>query len=90
MNGFRSTSVLNQGELYTAASNKFSPCLSFWIWHPFQQCKAAVLVETYVQRRDKTERDQFHAVVLHDETLVFINTAIVVTIAEVENGSTFR
>ena len=37
--------------------------------------------------RDKTERDQFHEVVLHGETLVFITTA---TVAEVESGSTFR
>ena len=37
-----------------------------------------------------TERDQFHEVVLHGETPVFITTAIAATVAEVESGSTFR
>ena len=37
--------------------------------------------------RDKTKRDQFHEVVLHGVTLVFITTA---TVSEVESGSTFR
>ena len=34
--------------------------------------------------------NKFHKVVLHGETLVFVTTAIVVTVAEVEGGSTFR
>ena len=42
-----------------------------------------------MQRRNKTEQDQFHEVVLHGETLVFITTAIVATVAEVESCSTF-
>ena len=33
--------------------------------------------------------DKFHKVVLHGETFVFVITAIVVTVAEVGNGSTF-
>ena len=37
---------------------------------------------TYVQPYQK--------VVLHGETLVFVTTAIVATVAEVESGSTFR
>ena len=37
---------------------------------------------TYVQ--------PYHKVVLHGETLVFVTTAIVATVAEVESGSTFR
>ena len=36
------------------------------------------------------EREQFHEEVLHGETLVFIITVIVATVAEVESGSTFR
>ena len=32
---------------------------------------------------------KFHKVVLHGETLVFVTTAIVATIADVESGSTF-
>lgn len=39
--------------------------------------------------RDKTERDQFHEVVLHSETLVFVTTQIVATVTEVNSGSTF-
>ena len=35
-------------------------------------------------------REKFHEVVLHSETLVFITTAIVATVTEVESGSTFR
>ena len=35
-------------------------------------------------------RTNFTKVVLHNETLVFVTTAIVVTVAEVESGSTFR
>ena len=35
-------------------------------------------------------KDKFHKMVLHGVTLVFTTTAIVVTVAEVENGSTFR
>ena len=34
--------------------------------------------------------NKFHKVVLHGETLVFVTTAIVATIAEVESRSTFR
>ena len=48
------------------------------------------LAETYAQRRKKTEEDQFQEVVLHGETLVFITTEIVATVAEVESDSTFR
>ena len=33
--------------------------------------------------------NKFHKVVLHEETLVFVTTAIVATVAEVESGSTF-
>ena len=33
--------------------------------------------------------NKFHKVVLHGETLVFVTTAIVATVAEVESGSTF-
>ena len=33
---------------------------------------------------------KFHKVVLHGETLVFVTSAIVATVAEVESGSTFR
>ena len=33
--------------------------------------------------------NKFHKVVLHGETLVFITTGIVATVAEVESGSTF-
>ena len=40
--------------------------------------------------QDKREGDQFQKVVLHGETLVFVTTAIVATVAEVESGSTFR
>ena len=39
-------------------------------------------------RNDK--RDQFHQVVLHGETLVFIVTSNVAAVAEVQSGSTFR
>ena len=39
--------------------------------------------------RDKTERGQFHEVVLHSETLVFVTTQIVATVTEVNSGSTF-
>ena len=41
----------------------------------------------------KGTANKFHNVVLHGETLVlvvFVTTAIVATIAEVESGSTFR
>ena len=41
-------------------------------------------------RRNRTEQDQFHEAVLHGETLVFITTEIVATVAEVESDSTFR
>ena len=34
--------------------------------------------------------NKFHKVVLHGETLVFVTTAILATVAEVESGSTFR
>ena len=34
--------------------------------------------------------NKFHKVVLHGETLVFVTTEIVASIAEVESGSTFR
>ena len=34
--------------------------------------------------------NKFHKVVLHGESLVFVTTAIVATVAEVESGSTFR
>ena len=34
--------------------------------------------------------NNFHKVVLHGETLVFVTTAIVATVAEVESGSTLR
>ena len=45
------------------------------------------LAETYVQRH----REQVsQSGVLHGETLVFVTTAIVATVAEVESGSTFR
>ena len=44
----------------------------------------------YAAWRNKTEWDQFHEVVLHCETPVFITTAIAATVAEVESGSTFR
>ena len=33
--------------------------------------------------------NKFHKVVLHGETLVFVTTAILATVAEVESGSTF-
>ena len=33
--------------------------------------------------------NKFHKVVLHGETGVFVTTAIVATVAEVESGSTF-
>ena len=33
--------------------------------------------------------NKFHKVMLHGETLVFVTTAIVATVAEVESGSTF-
>ena len=33
--------------------------------------------------------NKFHKVVLNGETLVFVTTAIVATVAEVESGSTF-
>ena len=33
--------------------------------------------------------NKFHKVVLHGETLVFVTTVIVATVAEVESGSTF-
>ena len=33
--------------------------------------------------------NKFHKVVLHGETRVFVTTAIVATVAEVESGSTF-
>ena len=33
--------------------------------------------------------NKFHKVVLHGETRVFVNTAIVATVADVESGSTF-
>ena len=33
--------------------------------------------------------NKFHKVVLHGEILVFVTTAIVATVAEVESGSTF-
>ena len=33
--------------------------------------------------------NKFHKVVLHGKTLVFVTTAIVATVAEVESGSTF-
>jgi len=36
------------------------------------------------------ERDQFHHVMLHGETLVFVAHVIVVTVAKVESGSPFR
>ena len=35
------------------------------------------------------EGDQFHKVVLHGETVFFVTSAIVATVAEVESGSTF-
>ena len=34
--------------------------------------------------------NKFRKVVLHGEALVFVTTAIVATVAEVESGSTFR
>ena len=34
--------------------------------------------------------NKFHKVVLHGETRIFVKTAIVATVAEVESGSTFR
>ena len=40
--------------------------------------------------RDKSERDQFHEVVLHGETLVFSPLRPLRAIAEVESGSTFH
>ena len=43
----------------------------------------------YAANYNKTERDQFHEVMLHGETLVFITTAIAATVAEIESGSTF-
>ena len=43
-----------------------------------------------MQRRNKTEQDQFHEVVLHCESLVFISTEIFATVGEVESDSTFR
>ena len=45
--------------------------------------RLVVLVE-----RNKTERELFHEVVLHDETLVFITTVIVETVLQVEDAST--
>ena len=48
------------------------------------------LAETDVQRCNKTEQDQFHEVVLHCESLVFISTEIFATVGEVESDSTFR
>ena len=33
--------------------------------------------------------NKFHKVVLHGETRIFVTTAIVATVAEVESGSTF-
>lgn len=35
------------------------------------------------------KQDQYHEVALHTETLVLVTTAIAVTVAEVESGSTF-
>ena len=43
----------------------------------------------YAANYNKTERDQFHEVMSHGETLVFITTAIAATVAEIESGSTF-
>ena len=43
----------------------------------------------YAAYYNKPERDQFHEVVLHGETLAFITTAIGATVAEIESGSTF-
>ena len=43
----------------------------------------------YAANYNKPEQDQFHKVVLHGETLVFITTAIAVTVAEIESSSTF-
>ena len=44
----------------------------------------------YAASRDKSERDQFHEVVLHGETLVFSPLRPLRAVAEVESGSTFR
>ena len=44
----------------------------------------------YAASRDKNERDQFHEVVLHGETLVFSPLRPLRAVAEVESGSTFR
>ena len=44
----------------------------------------------FVKRFELPLQDKFHEVVLHGETLVFIITAIVLTVAEVKSGSTFR
>ena len=35
------------------------------------------------------KQDQYHEVALHTETLVLVTNAIVVTVSEVESGSTF-
>ena len=47
-------------------------------------------VSHWLTQRNKTERDQFHEVVLHGETPAFITTTNAATVAEVESGSTFR
>ena len=44
----------------------------------------------YAASRNKIERDQSREEVLHVESLVYISTAIVVTVAEVESRTTFR
>lgn len=53
-----------------------------------QSCGADFHFQSYKALKD--ERDQFHEVVLHGETPVFVNTAIAATVAEVESLSTFR
>ena len=44
----------------------------------------------YAALHDKSERDQFHEVVLHGETLVFSPLRPLQAVAEVESSSTFR
>ena len=61
--------------------------LAAWAQRP--NCSSAFWF-AHAKKPNKTERDQFHEVMLRDETLAFITTAIVANVAEVESGSTFR
>lgn len=79
------------GNIETGLQMLFSSVILLWMFAMNRgRLIFSVFWLAYIAYCKETKQDQFREVVLHGETLMFINTAIVATTAEVGSSSTFH